>query len=151
VAGLVFAAACAAFIAANLLQTVPWASQVRSSGVGFLSRSWRESEVIARVAKLPPDVPVYSDRSDAIYILTGRSTFTLPERDGSEGARKDLAVMRTRLQEDAGVVVYFAGVQRPYLLPQEELKAALPLRLVFQGKDGALYRWGGPPQAAETP
>ena len=56
--------------------------------------------------------------------------------------------MRKGIQEDGGVVAYFAAVDRPYLLSQEQLEAALPLRPVLQGDDGALYEWGGPPAPA---
>ena len=146
---VIFSILWAAFVTTNLLQTEPWASHVRSVGAGFSNRYWTKSPIIARLAKLPPEVPVYSDRDEAIYILTGRSTYALPKGDGSERAREALATMRKGLQEQGGLVAYFSWVDRSYLIPEEKLKEELPLRTVYQGRDGTLYEWGGPP--GQTP
>jgi hypothetical protein len=140
----VFGVLCVVYVLANLLQTVPWAREAGDSGVGFLSRSWRRSPIIARLAELPLGVPVYSNRGEAIYILTGKSTYSLPLSDGSERARRELGAVRKGLREDGGVVAYFTRVDRPYLLSQEQLETALPLRPVLQARDGALYQWGAP-------
>lgn len=144
VARVVLILVCMVSVAANLLQTVPWAAHAAGSGTGFLSRSWRNSPIIARLAELPPDMPIFSNRNGAVYIFTGKSTYSLPHSDGSAGAVQALAQMRKGMQM-GGVAAYFTRVDRPYLLSQEQLEAALPLRPILQSDDGALYQWGGPP------
>ncbi len=145
VARVVFAVVGVAFITTNLLQTVPWATQVRESGTGLVDSTWRNSPLIARLAALSPGTPIYSNRGEAIYILTGRNSYGLPHSDGSERARKELAALRTTLRE-GGVLAYFDDVDRPYLLSLGQLAAAVPLRTVLRSGDGALYRWGGDAQ-----
>jgi len=143
IARAMFAALCAVLVASSLLNTVPWALRVRQRGMGFVSPSWRRSETIAKVADLPPRIPIYSNRSDAIYILTGRPGCDIPKSAASEEAQERLTEMRERLQAGNGVVVFFARVDRPYLLSEEELREKVPLRRIFRGEDGTIYRWDG--------
>jgi 4-amino-4-deoxy-L-arabinose transferase-like glycosyltransferase len=135
-----FGLLCVAIVASNLLQTVPWALRTGASGTGFLSPEWRQSPIIARLAALPPAVPVYSNRGEAVYILTGRSTYSLPHNDGSERSAAELAALREALLERGAVLAYFTRVDRPYLLSREQLEAALPLRTIFQAPDGVVYQ-----------
>jgi hypothetical protein len=139
----VLALVCAVFVGTNLFYTARWARRSQLGGVGLLGPSWRASDLVARVAALPPGVPVYSNRGEAIYILTGRSVSRTPRADDPEAARRDLDAMRRALREDGAVVAWFSGEERPYLLSEEGLKAALFLRPILQAQDGTLYAWGG--------
>jgi hypothetical protein len=129
-AGRARAAAAAgglALLAVHGLNAGSWvADGFTDAGVtrrGLTASAWDESAVVAAVAALPPGVPVYSNGPDAIFLLTGRSTSSLPAHtDYLSGRRRptyqaELAAMSDRLSRAGGVVVWL----RPYAFRQRFL------------------------------
>lgn len=49
------------------------------TGLGYTGRTWRESETMAAIADLPPDVPVVTNEPIAVTLLTGRVPFSITE------------------------------------------------------------------------
>jgi hypothetical protein len=113
----------------------------------FGTEAWHHSETLDRVRSLSPGVPLFSNASDAIYILTGRPALIVPKkvdpttRRLNENYSSELASMKGRLEKEDGVVVYFSSLKgRPYLPKEKELVENLPLEMVFRGSDGRIYR-----------
>ncbi len=98
---------------------------------GLTAAAWRDSPVLAAVAELPSDVPVYSNAPEAIFLLTGRSTSLLPAHTDYLSDRRrpsyegELAVVADRLVHKDGVVVWF----RPYAFRQRFLASPADLGL----------------------
>jgi Dolichyl-phosphate-mannose-protein mannosyltransferase len=54
-------------------------SNYHQSGFGYTSRSWRESETLHTIEKLPSDIPLISNESAAVLFYTGRPTYDISE------------------------------------------------------------------------
>jgi hypothetical protein len=54
-------------------------SNYHQSGFGYTSRSWRESETLHAIEKLPSDIPLISNESAAVLFYTGRPTYDISE------------------------------------------------------------------------
>ncbi len=135
---------CVAFAASYSIRGAVWVMNSHSRGLGYASRMWRQSETITMVKALPPDIWVYSNIPEVIYLLTGRPSGSLPGKTESE-YRSELARIDRRLRNREVLLVYFREVPgrdfpgRGYLPSEQELKAALPLKLIDEGPDGAIY------------
>jgi hypothetical protein len=107
-----------------------WISREHYNGIGYGSTKWRGSRMIEYVRNLPSDTVIFSNGSDAIYLLANRVTKSIPVRPASEPA---LAAMRAN---DARLM-YFKSIDwRPYLLSLEELKGELSLGVDLDAEDG---------------
>jgi len=132
--------------ASQSFRTVGWLRRTSSDGQGYASRAWTESETIAAVKGLPPDIPIYSNGRDAIYYLTGRRAIFIPEKiihsTGRPNQNYDGEVekMAGDIREHNGVVVYFHALpERTYLPPEDELRRRLPFEVATRA-DGSIFR-----------
>jgi hypothetical protein len=142
---------CSAFLVSHLLRGSMWLVKSHNKGISmgqtsFGTEAWHNSETLARTRSLAPAVPLYSNASDAIYILTGRPALIVPKkvdpttRKVNQNYPSELAGMKERLEKEDGVMVYFSALKgRPYLPREEELVETLPLEIVFRGSDGTIY------------
>ncbi len=124
--------------------------KAHSEGLGYASRSWQESPTLAALQALPASHPIFSNRSDAIAVLTGRPAERLPANFNPSTLREnpnrpaELARMRRNVRYHDGLVVVFKKIgARGYLMSEAELSTALPLRLVKRTRDGTIYGWDG--------
>ncbi len=124
--------------------------QAHLEGQGYASRSWQQSPTLAALQALPASTPIFSNRPDAIAVLTGRPAARIPANFNPSTLREnpnrsvELAEVRRTLRERKGVVVVFKRVGvRGYLMSEAELNAEVPLRLVKRTRDGKIYRWDG--------
>jgi hypothetical protein len=96
---------------------------------GLTAAAWRDSPVMAAIEALPPDVTVYSNAPEAIFLHTGRATSALPAvTDYLSGRMRpsyeaELAAMEDRLVRDGAVVVWFRpyAFRRQFLAPVDHL------------------------------
>ena len=111
---------------------------------GLTATAWRDSPVLAAVAALAPEVPVYSNAPEAIFLLTGRTTMPLPTHTDYLSGRRppsyetELAIMNDRLEAEDGVVVWF----RPYAFRQRFVTgvAELDVATVLDDEVATLFR-----------
>jgi hypothetical protein len=105
--------ACIGLAAFSFKDGVDSVSYLSREGIGFTNRGWRESPALQAVKELPTDRVIYSDRPTAIYLLTGRSAYTIPtlvdpvttrERPGYEN---DLERMHGDILSGRAVLVLF--------------------------------------------
>jgi hypothetical protein len=111
----------------------------------YLTSRWTNSPVLAAVRALPANTIIYSNAPDAIYLLDGRATSSIPEvydfstrRDNARYAAQ-LAEISATLAKRGGVVVYVRGLGRVYLPSESSLVRALSLRPIRETRDGAIY------------
>jgi hypothetical protein len=129
-------------------QAATWvADGLTDTGVGrrgLTAGAWRESPVLAAVAALPSNTPVFSNAPEAVFLLTGRTTLPLPAHtDYLSGRRRpgypgELAAVDERLAADDGVVVWFG----PYAFRQRFLApvSALDVEPVLDDEVATLSR-----------
>lgn len=128
------------------LRAANWFTQTRLDGQGYASRIWKDSNTIARIRSLPPDLTIYSNGPDAIYYLTGRRAILIPEKivfvtgQPNPNYEAELEKMKTDLKERRGVLVYFNTLPERWFLPAEsELKTRLSLIANSRAEDGSIY------------
>jgi hypothetical protein len=74
-----FAMCAALSIAVRLPLAIHGLDTMHRNGEGYTSVTWRNSEMLAQVRRLPSAIVVYSNAQDAIELLTGRSARWLPD------------------------------------------------------------------------
>ena len=115
-------------------------AQARADGLGYNSRSWRRSPLIARVARLPRTVSLCTNADDAVWFLTRRHAATLPAKRSPMMPVAN-PIYSEELQRGCGdVVAWFSTVPwRDYLPTREELLASPALQEIAREKDGSLF------------
>lgn len=53
-------------------------AELARGGTGYASFQWYDSEVMAAIRQLPPDVDIYTNEPGAVYLYTGRGAHVLP-------------------------------------------------------------------------
>lgn len=126
------------------LQDLRFIQLGRMEGVGFYSQSWRTSPVLAELRNLPEETLVASNSAEAVYLLSGRSTISLPRAvdltSGLQNADMDQELADLTAQLHAGnlVVVYFGRVQSQVTPDLKRLQDALRPENVIETSDGWL-------------
>lgn len=142
----------AGLLALHTVQALAWTvTGMGDDSLGrrnLTARAWTQSEVLATVAALPPSVPVYTDGPDAVFLLTGRRTESLPRHhdlltgEARPGYERELATMADRLRRDGGVVVWFSpfAFRSGFLPTPADVEREVPLTPVQRDEVGVLYR-----------
>lgn len=137
-------------IAVTVLQMtngIAWSWYSYAEGVGYNGKQWRESELIEFVRTVDQKVPVFTNAPDVLYLLTGRVAQMIPRKVAPDtrlpnhAYTGEVADLKRRLVEGAGVLVYFSAESRLWFLPSEtELEKALPLQVFLAVADGKVYK-----------
>lgn len=139
---LILGIVCAA---AYLNQATVWVLTHRRDSRGYAAAMFRESATLLALRQTDPGRPIYSNAADAIFIISARPaqflpTKTLSGQDKDNPAyRADLDRMRRRMAGEGALLVYLRPNGRAYLPSEDELKATLPLTLLAEYHDGAVY------------
>jgi hypothetical protein len=129
----------------SLTSEVSWVNRAYARGLGYASKSWHETELIALIDSLPQGTPIYSNAPDAITVLTERPAYMLPAKGTSEIDpnnplyTSEFATMSRTLERKAGVIAYFNQITWRNLLSGSELETLLPLRVVLRSDEGSIY------------
>jgi hypothetical protein len=134
---LVAAALYGAYLLAGLAGLAGFAAHMHRDGDGFTSRAWKISPTIAAILALPPGALIYSNGEEAIYLLTGRITRSLPRQTDATYQRENDALRRD-LVENEGVVVVFSGLAYRLFLSQDKITQLVPSLAAVQLGDGVV-------------
>jgi hypothetical protein len=114
-------------------------------GWGFSSRSWQASPTLDQVRRLPEDVRIYSNAPEPIYLNTGREASGLPRRWSPMNQRPNpdfpvqMAALERVVSQEPAVVVYFTSIRgASFASDEQDLTAALPLRIRDRQSDGVI-------------
>jgi hypothetical protein len=113
-------------------------------GLGFNSRSWRQSAILQIVKDMPGEFPVYSNAPEAIYVQSGRVAERIPLESTSLSGianadfRAQVEQMFARVVERRGIVIYFALPWRASSLSVEDLVSQGDLAIVYQSDEGTI-------------
>lgn len=111
------------------------------------SRYWTEAALIQAVKALPPEIPIYTNGPEALYVLLGRPVYALPQKF-SATTLADNAAYAQRLQAvgeklgGEGVVVYLNTHRFSNLPTERELIEQLSLVEVFKDGTGKMFKKG---------
>lgn len=140
-----------AYVCAFAYPGINWTLNARSNepedfvNTNYTSKFWTRSKVIQEIQSLPADTPVYTNGPDALYLLTGRPTYSLPFKFFAETQKanpkyeEEMQKMSAQLR-DGGVIVLLRTHEFSNLPTKKELKEALSLGLVSKGPVGAIYK-----------
>ena len=121
---------------------------MRDDGLGYASASWKNSPTIHALDQYPPDVIVYSNGWDVVYLYTSRHTELLPNKpdENTDSSRASYEAKIQRLDDELkarrAVVVYLRHSRRgATFLSEDELTKQLSVRRAARYDDGAIYVW----------
>ena len=122
-------------VACHVGAAVNWA---RVSGNGYWAayagREWRESATIAAVRSLPSEAKIFSNATEPIYLLTGRTASGLPNVSMQHDSTGRLA--RQLLREGNAIVLFTSAASSSNY---RENITRLPVKIVSELPDGTLY------------
>jgi len=111
---------------------------------GYATGLWQNSETIAYLRSTLPDGRIFTNESGAIYILTEVQARLTPRMfyfQTRTPVADDTRQLRECIEADGvAYVVWFHGVDRPYLLDLKELKQMFEFEVVSELADGSVYR-----------
>ncbi len=132
--------------AGYILDDISFIQKSHNEGIGFNSRIWQQSSILAEFEKLPAPGIIYSNVPEAIYVQTGDIAFGLPKKYDSVLQRPnqeyshELNDVYDRLKSTNGVLVYFNQVNRANLATENEIANIFPVQVVDQTGDGTIYK-----------
>ena len=131
------------------IRATGWITRIHKGGIGYAREKWRHSPIIKQIKSLSPDTPIFSNGTDAIYILTGRRTWQIPSKVNPNTGQANplylsgLAIMREHIESKGALLVYFNKISWRWYLPlEEELRESLPIRVLMSAPDGSIYGAG---------
>jgi hypothetical protein len=135
---------CLALLGLGTLRTTRNALKAHREGIGFSSRRWQDSELIAKTAGLDNRVPIITNSRAVVYLRTGKVAYALPSRVNSQTDRLDpqyaseSAWVSDELQRHGAVIVYFTVFQPgQFVAPAEDsFETLLGLRRLVTTREG---------------
>lgn len=144
-----FLGTAAAFIVVNAWNGSSLLVQGYEQGIGYSSLEWNHSGILSEIEKLPDQVAIYTNVPEAVYFFFNQAAMSVPRKFTSTRGQTnpnyqaEMEAMRSELENQAGVVVYFSNLKRPTLISEEELALQLPVRAVVRTADGVIYAMQG--------
>lgn len=128
-------------VLAQLGSAMSWIRTYRQMGLGYSSPAWQQSETVAAVRALPPQVSVFSNAPEAIGLLARREAHSLPRKnaamlgEANAGYDDEVAALREAVASGAVVVYFDALADRPVATASElaSKMALVPLKRTSDG------------------
>lgn len=125
--------------------SIPYISSARQNGIGFSTPRWENSQLIAEIKQLPPEIAIFSNVPEAIYLHSGHPASRLPRvfelSTQQTNPEYDLEMLDVgeRMTNGRGVLAYFNQPGRNTNPTLEEIMGVLSLQPQAQVADGTLY------------
>jgi len=135
-----------ALIVCQIVYSVPLVASLHYEGSGFSSRYWKHSDLMDIIKSLPDNAVIYTNGSDAIEILTGKSSIMIPPkvhagtRLPNEKFSSEFSGIVEQINTGKAILVYFNLITwRWYLPTEEDFSRNLRTQVLYQGWDGTVY------------
>lgn len=129
------------------VQAWKWGGESYSEGMGYANESWHKSQLVRYVRSSPLDAVVFSNAYDALYVLTGREVYPVPQEspslDRGRSSQEDWDDMVALLRDRAGVVVFFRQATRRGLVSERTLVGEVAICPLVRASEGTVYEWCG--------
>jgi hypothetical protein len=115
------------------------------SGLGLNGLAWHQSETLKQLDQFPDEFLIFSNAPDAIILQTGRPAVSLPRKFESAAQREnvnypsDMAAMKSEVDNNRALIVYFSILNRPNISTIEELRYDLGLEVLALLSDGTIF------------
>jgi hypothetical protein len=119
------------------------AHRMKDGAGGYATSAWENSPLMQWLRNHPLPGKIYSNGSDAIYLLTRAVTGQTPQARYEHGP----AAFARELASQASYIVWFHDLHRPWLYDLRELLSCCRVQEVATFPDGGVYRYvgeGGP-------
>ncbi|GIV14620.1 MAG: hypothetical protein KatS3mg022_0055 [Armatimonadota bacterium] len=132
------------FALSPVFTTLDLLQEVRQTGVDFTSERWWKSSSLAFLRQHTPNVPLYSNCPEAIYLHTGRVAYLLPRRfyyATHLPVREDVRDFEAEIQEKGlAYLLWFPSEPTDYLYSPRQLASFVTLHLERHFTDADLFR-----------
>ncbi len=135
-------AALIVIIGLSVVGQVATVSEWMKGGQGFASFIWYRSKAMAYLRELPASVKIYTDQPGAVYLYTGRGTYTLPDRfdpvtaEARPGFQQGVNQMQGQINAGRAVLALFSGGDTP---DADAVILKNGLYLAFKGSGAEIY------------
>lgn len=127
------------FIAAGILRCSQTAGSFYAEGNGYASRGLRQSGLLSAIRKIGPDVPVYSNRPDEFYYLTGRPALRIPLKESDSAYFPSTEVFERDFYARQGrVIIFYAYWFQPEAF-WNKIQSSMGLKCIFKDNFGEIY------------
>ena len=133
-------------ISVNAIRGFSNLAEVRKDGLGYASRAWKNSDIIAYLREASPDVTLYTNDRNSIDFYIGKVSAWLPRKEEPTSLRpnvdfeEQLRKMSAECREGKALVVYFDTVYwRPHLPRRDEIETKGNLPILRRLEDGVVY------------
>jgi hypothetical protein len=131
-----FALLLAAQLGLSGRQSAAWAATGHEKGLGYSSRSWQQSTLVAFVEALPAEASVLSNAEDGLLFSTGHPAWRLPPASAGDWVEQ----IRQRLSRPQAYVVYFDAITWRDLVTPDDLQQQFTVQPVLQADEGVVLQ-----------
>jgi hypothetical protein len=149
VSWIVFSLLCVLVLLLGMTTIVAAQKAAEEGAGGYHRRAWMESPTLVQLGAegLQPELPIYSNAHDALYLLLGQEASLAP-RKRANNEPEDIVAEALRLRslqctwppEGEAWLIWLDRQQRAYLFSPEALSSIAIVSEVARYDDGAIYR-----------
>ena len=132
-------------IALNARNAVTQIIDIHDNGIGYSSKSWRQSETIHYLKSVSLNGNIYTNGADAFRFWTGKEARMLPKKREettlipNDNYSEQLQNLCDDVKEGNAMIVFFTGISRSYFPKLSELKSKCDLPIRMELKDGYIF------------
>ena len=119
---------------------------IHNNGIGYTSRYWKESKMLAYLLRVPESMTIYSNAPDVIRLLVKKEAVMIPVKvfSGTLKRNEDYQDQMNRMiresKDGTALIAYFSGIKwRWYLPSKEEIESMGDIPVVRRLQDGVIY------------
>lgn len=121
-------------------QGIAWAAMAHEEGLGFNSRSWQRSPLVAFVRQLPQEAVVHSNADDGLHYTTGRPVWQLPVPTGGSPRPDWVDLVLARSDGRPSYVVYFDAVTWRETVTMDDIRENFRFEKVLRPEEGSVLQ-----------
>jgi hypothetical protein len=121
-------------------QSAAWAAMARVEGLGFNSRSWQHSLLVAFVEQLPAEAVVHSNADDGLLYSTGRPVWQLPAPTGGSPRPRWVDQVLARSDRKRSYVVYFDAITWRGTVTLDDIRENFQFEKILGTEEGSVLQ-----------
>ena len=121
-------------------QSARWAAMARKEGLGFNSRSWQHSMLVAFVEQLPAEAVVHSNADDGLLYSTGRPVWQLPAPTGGSPRPRWVDQVLARSDRKRSYVVYFDAITWRGTVTLDDIRENFQFEKILGTEEGSVLQ-----------